>query len=81
MSAWTWSMSNFLLRAWMNSLSASSTRRTTPSGSVTEPESTFFFDASEGFPNGSATFLSCSTRGLSMSASCSSVVPSKWPER
>ena len=61
--------------------SASSTRRTNPSARVTEPESTFFFDASDGSPNEFEIFFSCSTRGLTISASCSMVVPSRWPEK
>ena len=61
-SAWISSISNFELTAKMNSLSASSTRRTTPSSKVTEPLSIIFFDAADGLPNGVVTLPSCFLR-------------------
>ena len=80
-SAWISSISNFELTAKINSLSASSTRRTTLSGKVTKPLSIIFFDAAEGLPNGSVTLPSCFFRESRYAFTCSGRIPSWWPER
>ena len=75
-SAWISSISNFELTAKMNSLSASSTRRTTPSCKVTEPLSIIFFDSADGLPKGVVTLPSCFLRACKYACTWSARKPS-----